>query len=672
MAATAAATGELPPAGSILDCLEDLPATLRERIGQTPPPPPPRACLGGGGGGSRRWSPPPKPSFVLYLPTVVLRKEHNPAFAVACHLANTASLPLVVLLCALDDGAPLSSSSSSSIPPGGRRRTTTPGPVVMTARRLAFYLEGASSACEAWSAHGAAVAIRVHGPGRRRPDHLALCSRRRSAAAVITDEPFVDPWLGYCRSIERACRGAGVPCLRVDGSTTVPPRAVLVPVVPVPVPGPKEGGNGEERERNGGTVRFRGVPAAAWRWQKRTEGRRMDHVRAAVGGEWDAPELVRPLPGHGPFWEENGGESNNNDDDDDDDDGRPLPFAAGTFPREWGEGGTLAPGVRPWTAADLAALAAPSGGGIKRWALEWEGADATVPPCPQTVGTAEAGMRRWNAWVRDRGGLRDYARRRNDARQPHAPSRMSCYLNLGIVSVFRLVHEVKAAQGGGVAGAAKFEEEIVKWREMSYAHSFSRDDCAGAGNVPPYAARCLDAGTGSSSSPGPSFSFTLSCLESSRTGNEKWDAMQRYLVETGELHNNARMTWGKTLVHWGRTRQIPLGEAGGSSPTAEILRIMCYLNDRFALDGLSPPSYAGLLWCLGWCDKPGKGGGISQKPASRYKLSAQDFRQAQKRLLEDPGSAGSPAGASPKRGYYQGSILDMMKQGAKKRLKVVG
>ena len=44
---------------------------------------------------------------------------------------------------------------------------------------------------------------------------------------------------------------------------------------------------------------------------------------------------------------------------------------------------------------------------------------------------------------------------------------MSCYLNFGIVSIFRLVHEVKLAQAAKVSGASKFEEEIVKWREVS-------------------------------------------------------------------------------------------------------------------------------------------------------------------------------------------------------------
>merc|ERR1712228_438928 len=86
-------------------------------------------------------------------------------------------------------------------------------------------------------------------------------------------------------------------------------------------------------------------------------------------------------------------------------------------------------------------------------------------------------------------------------------------------------------------------------------------------------------------------------LERAATRDETWNAMQEYLIDTGELHNNARMTWGKTVVHWQASRISP----------GDSLWQLCCLNDRFALDGLSPPSYGGLLWCFGWQDKPVSG-----------------------------------------------------------------
>jgi hypothetical protein len=62
-----------------------------------------------------------------------------------------------------------------------------------------------------------------------------------------------------------------------------------------------------------------------------------------------------------------------------------------------------------------------------------------------------------------------------------------------------------------------------------------------------------------------------------------------------------------------------------------LLQQLIYLNDRYALDGLSPPSYAGLLWCLGWGDNPTDS--LSQKPASRYCQGPSAFPDAKLTLL---------------------------------------
>lgn len=122
----------------------------------------------------------------------------------------------------------------------------------------------------------------------------------------------------------------------------------------------------------------------------------------------------------------------------------------------------------------------------------------------------------------------------------------------------------------------------------------------------------------------------LDCLENSNSGDEIWDAMQDYLVQTGELHNNVRMTWGKMLVHWDHSSNSSTC-IENENPVSNLLHVLCYLNDRYALDGLSPPSYAGLLWCIGWSDKPDRKGGISTK--RRYKLSASGFQQAREKLM---------------------------------------
>jgi hypothetical protein len=77
-------------------------------------------------------------------------------------------------------------------------------------------------------------------------------------------------------------------------------------------------------------------------------------------------------------------------------------------------------------------------------------------------------------------------------------------------------------------------------------------------------------------------------------------------------------------VHWQACR-FPLDKV--------LWQLVC-LNDRFALDGLSPPSYGGLLWCFGWGDKPAAGQKVSEKWAHRYRTGPKGFECAKEILLK--------------------------------------
>ena len=317
----------------------------------------------------------PDEKFVLYLPTVNLRLEHNPAFALACHIANKFDVPLLVLAVVLDD-------HSMPLPHKHLK------PLVMTSRRLAFLLEALSEASSLWSAHGAGVAIRVHGPKSRSPDHLTLSSR---AMAVVNDEPFVNPFLTYTQRVERACAINDVPCFRVDGSTTVPPVSVLKRNAHTP----NEGNN---------QMFYTGVPSKAWIWQKQTEPRRKGQVQAAMNGEFDA-KLSRKVNSDDFFLD-----SCEDIKEENCESSKSASFARSTFPLAWCDRNKEAPGSRPWTVSELQKLF--ESGRVKDWASNWHGADASVPPCSQTVGTAQKGMQRWNSFVTGRKGLVYYGRRR--------------------------------------------------------------------------------------------------------------------------------------------------------------------------------------------------------------------------------------------------------------------
>jgi hypothetical protein len=462
----------------------------------------------------------------------------------------------------------------------------------MTARRLAFTLEALQSCTKEWEAHGAGVAIRVHGPGARTPHHLSLVHQ---AMAVVSDEPFVEPFRTYLRKVVSTCQAAKVPCFSVDGSTTVPPNSKLKLA----------------REQNiAGDLSFTGAPSKAWIWEKQTDPSRKSQIYGATkDGYLDAPDLEIKLPEN--FFLQ---ETSNID---------VWKQIMDVMPSRWKTNETPCPGQRPWTVGELNSIA-----DLKEWVMQsWPGADTSVSPCKQTHGSLSAAKERWQSFLSN--GLKDYAKRRNQILLPHAVSRISCYLNLGILSIFDVVLDVwqaKATGKGYAAGCNKFLDEVIKWREIGYVHTFASPGYHTSQAIPKWAYDYLERQHQQSQSNG----YTYDQLESAATRDDTWNAMQGYLIETGELHNNARMTWGKTVVHW---------QASIVSPE-DVIWQLCCLNDRFALDGLSPPSYAGILWCFGWCDKPGSGGSVSTKWAHRYRTGSGGFEQAKEGIFDDPNNTG--------------------------------
>jgi len=79
-------------------------------------------------------------------------------------------------------------------------------------------------------------------------------------------------------------------------------------------------------------------------------------------------------------------------------------------------------------------------------------------------------------------------------------------------------------------------------------------------------------------------------IESAQTYDSLWDATQRELLRTGEIHNYARMLWGKKVIEWCATYK-------------DAFELLEHMNNKYALDGRNPNSYAGILWCFGKHDR---------------------------------------------------------------------
>ncbi|NJO55219.1 MAG: hypothetical protein HC834_01450 [Rhodospirillales bacterium] len=112
--------------------------------------------------------------------------------------------------------------------------------------------------------------------------------------------------------------------------------------------------------------------------------------------------------------------------------------------------------------------------------------DHGIGPVAHTRGGSSAGYARWSDFRDNR--LRQYARRRINALDQDGVSRMSPYLHLGQVSPFRIAREA-AKQGSD--GSRKFLDELLIWRELSYAWCFHQPDHDTANALPAWARQTL-------------------------------------------------------------------------------------------------------------------------------------------------------------------------------------
>lgn len=250
---------------------------------------------------------------------------------------------------------------------------------------------------------------------------------------------------------------------------------------------------------------------------------------------------------------------------------------------------------RPWPRSEARVAAFDGGLGFAPVDLDRIDVDAalaalpidhTLPPVAATRGGSRAALARWSAFKAD--GLARYAELRNDAAitPPLGVSRMSPYLHFGCIAATRIAREAHASRS---RGADKFLDELFVWREVAFNFCRHTDEPERLDALPAWAIATLG---GHAEDPRPAL-YGDDDLASGTTGERLWDLAQRSLLIHGELHNNLRMTWGKSLLPWSRSAE-------------QALARLIDLNHRHALDGSDPASYGGLLWCLGLYDRPFK------------------------------------------------------------------
>ncbi|CAN5317871.1 deoxyribodipyrimidine photo-lyase [soil metagenome] len=209
--------------------------------------------------------------------------------------------------------------------------------------------------------------------------------------------------------------------------------------------------------------------------------------------------------------------------------------------------------------------------------------DHTVPPSAYYKGGTAAGRARLNKFVEEILPNYDKARSKPDH---DGSSRLSAYLHFGFLSPLEIALEVQEAEAPQESKDAYLEELIIR-RELSSnmtRHNANYDSLVA---LPPWVHKTMREHADNERP----ITYSLKQLEAGETHDELWNAAQREMVSTGEMHHYVRMLWGKNVIAW--------------SPSYEVaFETLVHLNNKYCLDGRDPNSYAGILWCFGKHDRP--------------------------------------------------------------------
>ncbi|MBX7053583.1 MAG: deoxyribodipyrimidine photo-lyase [Pyrinomonadaceae bacterium] len=165
-------------------------------------------------------------------------------------------------------------------------------------------------------------------------------------------------------------------------------------------------------------------------------------------------------------------------------------------------------------------------------------------------------------------------------------SRLSSYLHFGYLSAIEIALAVRDS-GAPQESIDAYLEELIVRRELSYNMTLFNDKYDSLEALPPWVHKTMRAHTGDERQ----YIYSLEQLEKGETHDDLWNAAQREMVVTGEMHNYVRMLWGKNVIAW--------------SPSYEVaFETLVHLNNKYCLDGRNPNSYCGILWCFGKHDRP--------------------------------------------------------------------
>ncbi len=209
--------------------------------------------------------------------------------------------------------------------------------------------------------------------------------------------------------------------------------------------------------------------------------------------------------------------------------------------------------------------------------------DHAVKPSPVYHGGTKNGRKRLKYFIEKI--LPDYDESRNKP-EIDGSSRLSSYLHFGFLSSLEIALAVKNSKAPKKSKDAFLEELIVR-RELAYNFTDFNKDYDSLKSLPNWSQETMREHAGDER---PEI-YSLEEMENCQTYDELWNATQREMNLTGEVHNYVRMLWGKLVIQWSKSYE-------------EAFAVLEHLNNKYCLDGRNPNSYAGILWCFGKHDRP--------------------------------------------------------------------
>jgi deoxyribodipyrimidine photo-lyase len=209
--------------------------------------------------------------------------------------------------------------------------------------------------------------------------------------------------------------------------------------------------------------------------------------------------------------------------------------------------------------------------------------DHSVKPSDRYRGGTKAARQRLNHFVQNI--LPHYDKTQKEP-SVDGVSRLSPYLHFGFISIQEVVAAVEKAKAPKVAKEPFLEQVIVR-RELSFNFTRHNPHYDSLQSLPDWAQQTM---RDHADDPRPEL-LDAEKIEAAETYVELWNAAQRELLVTGHLHNYVRMLWGKRVIEWQRSYEM-------------AFELLVHLNNKYALDGRDPNSYAGILWCFGKHDRP--------------------------------------------------------------------